>query len=216
MRRSIILVATFFYSTVIQAQINGRIPAPLPDPSVCNLNYVAIAKEKFTHALDEVDQATPVVSQENIEILSTEEQRISEHCPIPQSGVPNVMFCSEPKYLKDNREAWERLRSTPEYIEWKLHKEVTFLRPVLTEIDRYTRSDIVDTRFYGVKGDIWLLSMLGEDFAKLYPPVFPGDPDPTFLIRTKAMSALQDARDGLFDILRCDANKNATTLQTPH
>lgn len=216
MKRSLALLTILLYSAASQAQIHGHMPVPLSEPSVCNADYVAVAKENFTRALDAIDQATPAVPQEKIEELSNEEQRISEHCPIPQSGVPNVMFCSEPKYFKENREAWQKLRSTPEYIEWKLHKEVAFLRPVLAEIDRYTSSDIVDARFYGVKGNIWLLTMLGGDFAKLYPQVDPGEPDPMFLKRVKVVRILQDARDGLFDILRCDANKNATTPQTPH
>ncbi|MBN3771287.1 hypothetical protein [Burkholderia sp. Se-20378] len=216
MKKSLILLATLLYSAVIQAQIRGHTAPMMFEPSVCDSDYVAIAKKKFTLALDAVDQATPVVSAEKIKELSDEEDRISEHCPMPQSGVPNVMFCREPIYYKENREAWRALRSTPEYIEWKLHEEVNFLRPVLAEIDRYTSSNIVDARFYGVKGNIWLLTMLGSDFAKLYPPVDPGEPDPMFLNRSKVIGPLQDARDGLFDILRCDANKTATTPQTPH
>ena len=83
------------------------------------------------------------------------------------------------------------------------------MRAVPAEFDRRTHTDSIDALFGYIEGDIWLLDQLGGYYDTLKRlQVGQPKPDVQFLADMKHVSATQDARQSLFDVLKCTALKN--------
>jgi hypothetical protein len=181
---------------------------PLP-PSPCESDYLEAAKDKFIKLLDVTDEVVPMVPAAQIAEFEEKRSEINQYCPLAPMGLPLEIGCHTHDDFVKYQPVWQKLTDDPGYMEWTIHNEVTFLRGVPVEFDRRTHTDNIYALFGYIEGDIWLLDQLGGYYNTL-KRLQVGQPKPEvpFLADMKHVSAAQDARQSLFDVLECTALKN--------
>nr|WP_175801457.1 hypothetical protein [Burkholderia anthina] len=192
-----------------------------PPPSPCDSDYVNAAKDKFIKLLDVTDEVVPIVPSAQISEFETKQSELRAACNFTQMGFPLQVTCQTPEQALK----WQSLAKDSAYVEWVIHSDIAFLRGVPTaflggaatgrgvpmEIEQYRRTGSVEQLFNRVEDDLWLLNELGGYYTTLQR-LQGGQPVPgiNLLDRNRYFRAIQDARQGLYDVMMCAARKNGT------
>lgn len=181
---------------------------PLP-ASPCDSDYLDAAKNKFIKLLDVTDEVVPAVSAAQLAEFEEKRSEINQYRPLAPMGLPLEIGCRTHDDFVKYQPVWQKLTDNSGYMEWTIHNEITFLRAVPAEFDRRTHTNNIDAVFDYIEGDIWLLDQLGGYYGTL-KRLQAGHPKPEvpFLAEMKYVTAAQDARQSLFDVLKCTALKN--------
>ncbi|MDN7876365.1 hypothetical protein [Burkholderia aenigmatica] len=189
-------------------------PAALA-PSPCDSDYLEAAKSNFTKLLDATDKVVPAVSPKKIAEFEAKRSEINQFCPLASMGLPLEVMCrTHDDYMK-YQPIWQRLTDDPVYMQWTINKQVAFLRGVPAEFDRFARTDNVERLFNYIQGNIWLLGLLDSYYWTL-ERLQVGQPKSaeSTLADMKRGEADSDARQSLFDVLKCTALKNRPSSNT--
>ncbi|MBN3724890.1 hypothetical protein [Burkholderia sp. Ac-20379] len=212
----VVLIAKSAYS-----QLRDDFPLP---PSPCDSDYVEAAKNRFAKFLDVTDEVVPIVSPAQISEFETKRSELGEACNFTQFGFPLEVTCR----TREQALEWQNLAKDSAYVEWVIHSDVAFLRGAPTaflggaaavqgvpeEIEKYHHVDFVEHLFGSVEGNLRLLDELGGYYTTLQR-LQGGQPVPgvKFLDKNRYFSAIQDARQSLYDVMMCTARKNGTLTE---
>jgi hypothetical protein len=204
--RLVLAVLTLLIAKSAYPQLSENFPLP---PSPCDSDYLEAAKNKSIKLLDVTDEVVPEVSPAQISAFGETRSQIDQYCPLAPMGLPLEIGCDTNEHFVQYQPVWQKLIDDTRYIEWIVHKEVAFQRGVPAEFDRFTQTNNIDALFNYIEGDISLLDQLGGYYGTL-KRLQTGRPKlaVAFLADMKHVSATQDARQSLFDVLKCTAVKN--------
>lgn len=175
----------------------GLALSPEPPPSVCESDYRKIAELRFADTLNQIEGTVPVVSDARIAELAREEAPLRQPDYLEKLGVVAATSLRE------------ALRRQPDFLAWKMHEQIEFLRTHLSEIDQVKPDESVDKRYYAVQEWIDFLVEFQRDFATMTaldavretPMIEP-------VSRLSAENSFGKTIDALIDILRCDAHRS--------
>jgi hypothetical protein len=176
-----------------------------PDPSPCTSNYLEAAKTKFTELLDATDEIV-TISPEEIAEFTAQRSQVQQYCALASLSLQFEISCYTSEHMAEYQPIWQKMINNPGYVKFIIHEQTAFLRSVPATFEKFTRTDNINALFDYIEGDIWLLSVLSNDYTTLERlQVGQKKSHAEILANMKYGRTAQDTKQSLFDVLKCMA-----------